>query len=230
MVKLKIDWASHDAATHAVMNWHYSKAMPSGKLVKVGAWEDGKFVGVVLFGRGATHSIGSPYGVDQTEACELVRVALKSHQSQTSKIVSIAIKYMKRANPGMRIIISYADSGMNHHGGIYQAMNWIYAGPIYHQGFILNGRAIHPRTINAKYGTEAIDWLRKNVDPNAKRVEMEAKHKYLMPLDDAMRNQILPLAKPYPKRTSHTHAPEASSDAAELQSAEGGAAPTPALE
>jgi hypothetical protein len=32
------------------------------------------------------------------------------------------------------------------------------------------------------------------------------KHKYLMPLDEAMRAQIAPLAKPYPKRAKEQDA------------------------
>jgi hypothetical protein len=72
---LKIDWATHAAAKHAVENWHYSESMPAGKLIKVGAWENGRFVGVVIFGRGANNNIGKPYGLDQMAACELVRIA-----------------------------------------------------------------------------------------------------------------------------------------------------------
>ena len=46
----------------------------------------------------------------------------------------------------------------------------------------------------------------------------------MMPLDKAMRAQIQPLAKPYPKRATSID-----SDAADIQSAEGGATPTVAL-
>ena len=42
---LKIDWASHEAAKFACVNWHYSKCLPIGKLVKVGVWEDSKYIG-----------------------------------------------------------------------------------------------------------------------------------------------------------------------------------------
>jgi len=45
---LHLDWCSHDAARHAVMRWHYSRQMPSCKLVKVGVWEDGRFVGAII--------------------------------------------------------------------------------------------------------------------------------------------------------------------------------------
>ena len=55
--KLKIDWASFEAAKHACEKWHYSGVIPVGKLVKVGAWENDKFIGVVLFGRGANNNM-----------------------------------------------------------------------------------------------------------------------------------------------------------------------------
>ena len=39
------------------MHWHYSQAMPAGKLVTFGVWEHGRFVGAVLYGRGANHNL-----------------------------------------------------------------------------------------------------------------------------------------------------------------------------
>ena len=45
-----------------------------------------------------------------------------------------------------------------------------------------------------------MDWLHKNVDPEAAYVDAVTKYKYLYPLDRAMRRQIEPLRKPYPKR------------------------------
>ena len=76
---LYLDWCSHEAAKFAVEHWHYSKVMPKGKLIKIGVWEDGRFIGVVLFGRGANNHIGNPFSLTQTEAAELVRIALIDH-------------------------------------------------------------------------------------------------------------------------------------------------------
>jgi len=45
-----------------------------------------------------------------------------------------------------------------------------------------------------------LEWLKKNVDENATSIKGKGKHKYLYPLDRAMRRQILPLAQPYPKK------------------------------
>lgn len=125
---LRIDWATHAAAKFACENWHYSGCLPAGKLVKVGAWEGGKFIGVVLFGRGATPNLGKPYDLGQDECVELVRIALTRHENAVSRIASLAMKFLQKANPKLRLIVSFADSSQGHHGGIYQAGNWVYNG------------------------------------------------------------------------------------------------------
>jgi hypothetical protein len=212
---LKIDWATHQAAKYAVENWHYSESMPAGKLVKVGAWENGKFIGVVLFGRGANNNIGKPYGLSQTAACELVRIALTKHITPVSKIAAIAMRFLKANSPGLRLIISYADPLQGHHGGIYQAGNWLYSGRSSAQpAVIYKGKVMHKRTAVDKFGT--IEGMQKS--------PVTSKHKYLMPLDAEMKKQILPLSKPYPKRAGSD-----TSDTPGLHPGEGGSLPTPAL-
>lgn len=98
--KLRIDWASHEAARYACENWHYSKSIPAGKLVKVGVWENDKFIGVVLFGRGANQNLSNAYGLPQDEACELVRIALTKHGTPVSKVMAIAIRFLKKQIQG----------------------------------------------------------------------------------------------------------------------------------
>ena len=199
---LLLDFCGIKAARFAVLNWHYSRSMPAGKMVRVGVWEQGKFVGVIIFSRGANKAIGSPYKLQQTEVCELTRVALCNHQTPVSQLVSIAIKMLKKTNAGLRLIVSYADLDQNHQGIIYRAGNWIYEG-LKNQGvmgaFIIHGKKVHPKSIHSKYGTgsQSLPWLRKYVDPNASVFITKGKHKYLMPLDDDMRAKIKPLAKPY---------------------------------
>ena len=190
-VDLRLDWCSYEAAKYAVEHWHYSETLPAGKLVKVGAWEDGAFVGVVVFGRGANNNLGKPFGLEQTHVCELVRIAMKQHKSMVSKVRAFAIKMLKKQSPELRLIVSYADPEQNHNGAVYQAMNWIYAGASQAQAEVMyNGKVMHKRTANALFGTI------KGMDKSP----VFWKHKYLYPLDDAIRKQIEPLRKPYPKR------------------------------
>lgn len=200
MENLKIDFATHKAAKFACENWHYSKCVPVGKLVKIGVWEYEKFVGVVLFGRGATPNLGKPYGMDQTECVELVRIAMREHDTPVSKVVSVSLKFLKKTNQKIRLVVSFADQSQGHHGGIYQAGNWIYAG----QGspakfYMINEKLTHPRSIGAKGLTQNIDGARK-LDKSAYVVDVPGKHRYLMPLDKKTRRKISILSNPYPKR------------------------------
>jgi hypothetical protein len=212
---LRLDWCSHEAAKYAVEHWHYSRSMPGGKRVHIGVWE-GDFIGAVIFAMGANNHIGSPYGLKQIAVCELVRVALRNHVAPVTRIVSIATKMLKRQSPGLRLIVSYADPEQGHIGGIYQAGGWIYVGATEAQREIVgvNGKIIHKRTVNSTRGT--VKGLTYS--------KLLWKHKYLYPLDDAMRAQIAPLAKPYPKRAG-----SADSGMSDHQSEGGGATPTPAL-
>lgn len=226
-MSLRIDWASHDAAKFACKTWHYTKSVPAGKMVKIGAWEDGKFIGVVIFSRGATPEIGSPYDLNQTEICELTRVALTKHKTPVSKILSLALKFLKNQSPGIRMVVSFADAAQGHHGGIYQATNWLYAGGAETHAYRVNGVIKHPKSLHAKFGRggQSIPWLRANVDPNAARVTSGFKHRYLMPLDDEIRRKVEPLRKPYPKRAGSVE-----SGTSTFHVERGGESPTSALQ
>ncbi len=197
---LVVDWATHAAAKYACENWHYSGCLPMGKLVKVGSWEDGKFIGVVIFGRGATPNLGKPYGLDQTECVELVRIALRDHATPVSKIAAIAIRMLKKSNPSVRLIVSFADRSQGHHGGIYQAGNCVYNGEGQPATFyMIKGKLTHPRSIGAKGLPQNIKGARQ-LDRNAEAIEVPGKHRYLMPMDKQMRKRVQSMSKPYPKR------------------------------
>jgi hypothetical protein len=199
-MSLRLDFCSREAATWATKAHHYSRSMPSGRLVCIGAWEAGVFVGAVIFGRGASSEIGSPFGLNQSEVCEFVRVALGPHTAPTSRIVSIAVRMLRRLCPGLRLIVSYADPERGHVGTLYQACGWLYIGRTNRESLIqLNGALLHPRTVTSRYRTRSIDWLRSHVASDAGHVRTLQKHRYVLPLDDAMRTQVASRVQPYPK-------------------------------
>ncbi len=218
--KLRLDWCNSDAAKFACLNWHYSKTVPTGKPSRIGVWENNIFIGVIFFGSGASAALGTPYGLSTFEVCELVRVALNRHEASCTKIISIAIKMLKKQSPGLRLIVSFADPYHGHHGGIYQGGNWIYSGDSSPSNMwrLLDGSLAHERRFS---GT---GWNAPQPIPNgAIKIKVPGKHRYLYPLDPAMRAQIEPLRKPYPKRAGSetvTRSP---------QETEGGSIPTPAL-
>jgi hypothetical protein len=215
---LKLDWCGHDAATFAVMRWHYSKAMPKSKLAKIGVWEDGKFIGVVLYGVGATNALVKRYGLKDTEGCELVRVALAKHKTPVSRIVAVSLRILHRDMPGVRLVVSFADPDEGHHGGIYQAGGWVYSGMSQASDeYIYKGKRWQGRAFRNKHkGMER--------HPDVEVVRGSSKHRYLMPLDDEMRKRIAPLSLPYPKRVR-----SADGGTPDDQSGGGGSNPTRTL-
>ncbi len=196
---LRIDWCSYDAAKYAVQYWHYSRLLPCSKTARLGVWENDKFIGVVVFAWGANRHLAGEYKLKMTECAELCRIALTEHTTPVSKILSIAVKMLKREMPGIRLLVSYADLNQGHEGKIYQASNWLFVGTTGHEaGIMLNRKLTHRRTINSKYGTSDIDWLKKRIDPCARRYEGKPKFKYLLPLDDEITDRVRSLSRPYP--------------------------------
>lgn len=217
-VDLKLDWCSHAAAKYAVEHWHYSKTMPKSKLAKIGVWENSEFVGVIIYGVGATSDLVKRYGLLIHEGCELVRVALRDHRTQVSRIIAISLKLLKIEFNGLRLIVSFADPEHHHVGAIYQAGGWIFTGmSTASYEYIYNGKRWQGRSFRNNYkGMEN--------HPDVKKILGSAKYRYLMPLDDEVRKRIEPLRKPYPKRATSSD-----SAASAFQAEEGGASPTVAL-
>jgi len=221
---LKIDWATHAAVKYACENWHYSKSVPVPPLVKVGVWENRKYVGCVIFSRGANSNLLKPYGMSQSEGCELTRVALTSHAVEVSRIIKLAIVFLKKQCPDLRLIVSFADPQYGHHGGIYQAGNWIYAGDTAaSKEYWHNGKRLHKRQVSEKGWNIQQGQQRKTVKPSeCNIIKTKGKHRYLMPLDAAIRKKIELLSKQYPKRIKEQES--------EHPSDLGGATPTCALQ
>jgi hypothetical protein len=200
--ELKLDWCDYKAAKYAVEHWHYSKSLPTPPYNFVGVWEDEKFIGTVIFSRGASDSLGKPYGLTSSEVCELTRVALNSHKTEVTRIISIAFKFLLKQNPLLKLIVSYADPNNGHHGGIYQGGNWLYCGKTSKDYKYIDrtGRVWHSRQVSQSGQKKQYGQYRAAPKiSECQKVELLGKHRYLYPLTQEMRDKIEPLRKPYPK-------------------------------
>ena len=223
-MNLRLEPCTHEQAKYAVISWHYSHALPTPPLVTYGVWEEQSFRGCIIFGRGSSSNLHKPYGVAITDAAELVRIALREHATPVSRIIRIAVMLLRRDNPKLRLLISFADPNQSHHGGIYQASGWIYTGQSHpsKEYYDKRGRRYHSRQVSSsgvktQYGKKCIVPRPEDLDA----VTLQGKHRYILPLDRGMREQIESMRKPYPKRRSVGNP--------EDLSGEGGASPTPAL-
>lgn len=200
--ELVVGWASTEVTRYACERWHYAGVIPTGKLVKCGVWEAGRFVGVVVFSRGASPWLGKRWNLDHTEICELTRVALRDHVAPVSQLVARGLRMLKATNPGLRLVVSFADPARDHHGGIYQAGNWIYTGESGRTiEFYVRGRWRHVRGAYHEMRDQGFTYSTEKLDPElAKRARItRGKHRYVYPLDRAMRRRAEKAREPYPR-------------------------------
>ena len=118
---------SYKEAIDFLLPLHYSGRKPTISFA-FGYYEEGVLKAVCTFGKPASHSLcigvcGEEYS---DKVFELNRLCVNGEiKIQLSKFVSWCLNQLKHLN---LIIVSYADTQMNHCGYIYQATNWIYTG------------------------------------------------------------------------------------------------------
>jgi hypothetical protein len=235
MAELRIGYATYKAVKFACENWHYSKCVPHGGRISYGVWEDGVFIGAVLYGVSARPNYERQFGVKKNEILELTRVALRGHKTPVSRIIAVTLKMLRKKEPQLKIIISYADSGKGHHGGIYQAGGWIY---LYRsegaRRFVINGRSTHSNQISRKLNSlglrSTLENVRKYYDPKAEIIQDGAKHLYVLCFDKETDKRMRSVANPYPKRVASSCVGSAESGTAPDHGARGGASPTATLQ
>lgn len=192
--KLKVDWVSIRAARYACERWHYAKCLPRSKKVCLGAWEDGEFVGVAIFGFGACSTLVTRYGLKRSEGVELLRVAMKEHRVPVTRFISVSIRLLKRRFPSIRLIIAYADQNQGHDGTIYQAGNWVYTGesskgvPVFRTpaGKVVHSRVVSKTGVREHFGRYTPCY---KID-DCERISQLPKHRYAYPLDKEIRERI----------------------------------------
>jgi hypothetical protein len=213
---MRLEIASYKAVKYACLNFHYAKAIPTYS-IGYSVFENNIWCGVVLFGGGASVNMPTKFNLRNGQYLELNRMALNGKQSSTSKVLSIAIKLIKKECPTVRMLFSYADKGQEHKGIIYQATNWYYIENIESSGteYLLNGIWKHDR---GRYNW-GVDFKKL---PKRKKA---GKHKYIYPLDKTLISLCKSLSKPYPKQAVEVH------ELNNLHSSEkvGGASPTQPL-
>lgn len=118
---------SHGEAFDFVLRYHYSGRFPAGAMYRYGKYEHGLLNGVCVFGSPASpwvsvSAVGKPNAV-----LELQRLALSHNKpNEASTFVAKCLRMLSKEFRG--IVVSYADVGAGHHGGVYQALGFNYSG------------------------------------------------------------------------------------------------------
>ena len=163
-----------------IVRHHYSGRAPS--LVRMcGTWHrDGGIFGDC--GECVAACVFSiPVARRKEKVLELTRlVRAPDCQVPLTGLIARTVKQLARERQ-TDLIVSFADTEQGHHGGIYQAASWRYAGrrEARKDGVLVNSVFVPDRSLNSKYGTNAIAKLRKII-PHAdlKPHFDEGKHLY----------------------------------------------------
>lgn len=118
---------THQEAVDFLLPKHYAGRIPS--ISKAYGWYcDGELKAVCTFGKPASPNLcdgicGKEHSASVYELNRLCRV--ENWEEPLSQFVSACLRRLRTEN---WIIVSYSDTGMNHHGYIYQACNFLYTG------------------------------------------------------------------------------------------------------
>ena len=201
MISLKK--ATPEAVKYACLNFHYAKTVPSASYAYNVYNDKQEWCGTIVYGGGANKYIARPFGMVNGEVFELVRVALYGKQPCTSECVAASLRQLHKDAPQLKLIVSYADADQDHYGTIYQATNWIYLGLTDvgdSSAFIVFGKRMHRKSCYSRGWVQNEEWLKKNVDPNAKALITKGKRKYIFVFDKKLRKEWQKKALPYPKK------------------------------
>lgn len=185
---------TREEAKELVLTKHYLHRMPP-LTVAYGAFSpEGEMVGVLTFGKPPSNSLCKGVCGDEysSQVYELNR--LYTEESTPKNLESRFISYtLKDLKPRKWIIISYADTGMNHSGFIYQATNWIYTGLSAKRTDVYVGHNGHSRT----YSKEQRDFVVRKI--------RSMKHRYIYIngdkrfVKDVKKHLKYPIVGEYPK-------------------------------
>lgn len=203
---MRLEPASPQAVRFACKYFHYSKRHPQLACSYSVFNSNGDWCGVICYSYGSNRYLAKNFGMVQGMVCELTRVALNGKQESTSKALGISLRLLKKHNPLLKLVVSYADCDQAHLGIIYQATNWHYIGQVEKNGgtpkYKLFGRVIHGRSIASMGYKQNLDWLREHIDPNTEKVSTLGKHKYVYVLDKSYKALIEEQSEPYPKHAA----------------------------
>ena len=223
--KVSVREISKKIAKTMVVKHHYSHAWTSCRYALGIFYEmdnehaffdetEEKLAGVAIYGYpvGARAAASISPELQPKQALELTRLSIHEEYGKNMESISISktFKWLKKNASDIKVLISYADPGQEHIGGIYQATNWVYQGnslglmPNYGIRLEEGGKWIHSRTTFEMFGSNNVEHLKSRIGHTFWRKKEAEKHRFFYLLGTKgekkriMENLKHP-PKPYPK-------------------------------
>lgn len=196
-------------AANMVRDFHYAHVVPS-IMFSTGMYVDNVLAGVVTYCNCTTEEMRQCCGKENREfVWELNRLFIHDWAGRNSEswLIAQSLKLLKRSEPKIKVVLSYADPKYGHTGVIYQATNWLYAGMSRNSKdvgeVIIDDVKYTAKTIYDKCGATTKKAILETY-PHAEIVLRRQKHRYVMFLGknqvkEEMRAALKWPILPYPK-------------------------------
>lgn len=194
---------------------HYAHRLPSISY-SFGLYDSNDILqGVCTFGRPVAHVLikNALRGGYQDVFYELNRLCISDNHPKN--LLSFFVSRCLHLLPRPMVIVSYADTSMNHHGYIYQATNWIYTGlSAKFKDYMVRGfEGMHGASVMDMVGRsdgekghiDKVKLLKERFgEDNVYMIDRQRKHRYFYFLGDKrtvkdMKSKLIYDILPYPK-------------------------------
>ncbi len=184
-----------------IVEHHYLHSMPCAAWRCFGVFAGADLVGAMVFTAGARQGHRALVGASPQQVATLARLWLRDEipKNAESRVIGVVLRLLRR-DGRWKLLLSYADPAAGHVGTIYQATGWLYLGQGVPPSYVDlgDGRALHPRTVYDRLGSNAVGHLRRTGIP-ARRAVVSGKHRYAYVLDPAWRWRLRDRPRPYPR-------------------------------
>ncbi len=196
---MKLEKASAKAIRYACLTFHYAKKLPIAQSSFNVINDKNEWCGVIVYSIGANKDLAKSFDLTNGQVAELVRVALNGKQESTGKAISLSINLVKKSNPLIKLLVSFADIEQGHTGVIYQATNWIYTGKSKpSEEYLYQGKRWHGRAFRSSFGSHL------KFKDKVQIIMGSSKYRYIYPLDKSLIAMCKELSKPYPKKCDNS--------------------------
>lgn len=229
--RISVNQIAKSIAEDMIVKYHYTHAWTScryalgiyyrmGEMDALGNYD--KLIGCAIYGFpvGARASTSVCEGLSKDNILELTRLYVEDGYGSNleSNALSKTFDWIRKNDPQIKVLLSYADNGQGHLGGIYKATNWRYEGyssqmnlmPNYDISLTgPNGPFIHSRTVFNNWGSGNLEHLKREIGKDGYkefwRRRSPDKHRYIQILaqDKREKKDLIKRLKqkeyPYPK-------------------------------
>jgi len=192
-------------ANKVIIENHYSKKVYNATYIHLGLFVNEELKGVLQYGYAMNPaSCGSVVkGTLKDEYLELNRMWLADGIGDyvESQAISCSIKFIKRLNPKIKWIQSFADERCGGFGIVYQACSFSYYGEHKSDFWELDGEVYHNIQMTVSKDSKRYKGGAKYLQENKERaVKMNLRQfRYIKFLDQREKKNCLLKEKPYPK-------------------------------